>query len=305
MIFPQQKIILLLVSGGPDSVFLFHLFLTFQKEYGFSFEALHVNHHERGRESDEEEGFVKKICKQNGIFCHVRNFFSSHKKNFQQEARDARKSFCFELSQERNFQIVVTAHHEDDQIETLCMRKSRGTGIRGMGAMRQWREFVHGERRLVFFRPLLELSKKRILEFLEQEKIPYKIDSSNRSLKYHRNRVRRILDSKKDKEEIFSLVKILGTIDDYFVNRLHRYFEKDVVTLSKTISDLWPEEMQFRFFSHMMAKCGYAKQVEKKHFRLFRHKQEKIVLSEACCRRDEQGWHFSKIGVHTAVPYRT
>ena len=288
----QKEKALLLVSGGPDSVFLFHLFLYFQKKYGFLFEVLHVNHHERGEESDEEEEFVKKICENNGILCHTRDFFSSHKKNFQQEAREARKSFCFELSQTQNF-IVVTAHHEDDQMETLCMRKSRGTGIKGMSGMRRWQEFFYEKKHLYFFHPLLGFSKKTILKFLEGKNISYKKDSSNDSLKYYRNRVRKIVDSEKEKGEIFSLVKTLGAVDDYFTSRLRCYLEKDFFSLSKVISDSWPEEMQFRFFSHMMAKCGYQKQIERKHFRLFRHTQEKIVLDYASCSRDEHGWHFS------------
>ena len=174
-------------SGGPDSTCLLLILHDLAVLRGFDVEALHVNHGLRGSEADEDEEFCRDFCSQLGIP------FSAVRRDIPKEAtRDAlsmemagRKARYEELRRRKaeiGADYIVTAHHRDDSAETVLLNLFRGSGLRGLRGIVP----VSGDLR----RPMLCLSSEEILSVLEEEGIPYRIDSTNEDDEYRRNRIR-------------------------------------------------------------------------------------------------------------------
>lgn len=180
-LFSKEDNLLLALSGGADSVSLFHML----RESGYSFSVAHVNYSLRGEESDLDREFVKSLCEKHGIECFIKDVPESHWEkgmNIQAEARDIRYAFFNELAEENDFSKILSAHHKADNIETILMNISRGTGISGLKGM----ETISGN----LVRPLLFAERKNIEAYLEDNKYDWRNDSSNSSSKYKRNRFR-------------------------------------------------------------------------------------------------------------------
>lgn len=287
-----------MVSGGPDSVFLFGFFLALRAQHKLHFEVLHVNHHLRGAESDAEEKFVRDLCRRHRVRAHVRHFRAgSISGNLQDQARKARIRFAFAVAARRGLKCVTTAHHADDVMETLCMRGARGAGIKGLcGIRRKMRR--RGEMgSLVWLRPLTTVTKREILTALQKDGQPFCTDSSNRSRKYLRNRVRADFGGRMTTDQkkcLLELSTALQAVDDYFGRRtrfLMRHYGKRV---PENIWQTWPREIQFRYFQKCLHDCGYLKQVQQKHFDLMQGTQKKIVLGSARCEIKKGAWRFSR-----------
>jgi len=125
-------------------------------------------------------------------------FYAKRKnKSIEESAREVRYRFLTKITRRKKAGIILTAHTRDDQAETVLMRIIRGTGIKGMGAMTSDR-MEEGEIKVI--RPLLSYSKREILSALNQAKIPYREDPSNRQMDFLRNRIRRQLIPKIERE---------------------------------------------------------------------------------------------------------
>lgn len=175
--------ILLAVSGGLDSMALFHLF----RLSGFSIEVAHCNFKLRGEESDGDEGFVKEICAAFKIPFHKKSFDTedyahSNSVSIQMAARTLRYAWFEVLLSEFDIAYTATAHHRDDQVETLLINLSRGTGLKGM------RGILPKQGTLV--RPLLFTDRAALETWMHQQDFIFREDSSNASLKYARNKLR-------------------------------------------------------------------------------------------------------------------
>lgn len=296
--FLKKHPALVMVSGGPDSVFLLRCFLAWREAHGIAFEVLHVNHHLRGPQSDAEEKFVRELCRRNKIRGHVRHFrWGGDSGNLQDGARQARIRFAFEVAAKRGLKCVATAHHADDMLETLCMRAARGAGITGLcGIRRQMRR--RGEQgSLLWLRPLSSVSKQEILTALKKIRQSFCKDSSNLSQKYFRNRVRRDLGRlpANQKKILLELSGALQSVDDYFDRRTRFLLRRYGRVIPDRIWQDWSREIQFRYFQKGLRECGYLKQVQQKHFELMLHKQKKIVLGPACCEIKKDAWRFSRV----------
>lgn len=145
---------------------------------------VHCNYGLRGKASDKDQKLVEEICKLWNFECvSVRlDYEKDSHNNFQNWARDRRYEVFYDLKEEFNLDIIVTAHHQDDQIETIFQRILRGSGLSS------WRGIEAFDGKL--FRPLLEVSKSEIMEFVQQFNIPYRIDSTNEESTYARNFLR-------------------------------------------------------------------------------------------------------------------
>lgn len=175
--------ILVAVSGGLDSMALLHLFHL----SGFSIEVAHCNFNLRGTESDADEQFVKAVCIDLGVRVYNKRFETEKyaKENgvsIQMAARDLRYAWFEELRAEKNFDYIATAHHQDDQVETLLLNLTRGTGLKGMHGILP----KHG----VLIRPLLFTNRESLEAWMESKSYKYREDSSNASVKYARNKLR-------------------------------------------------------------------------------------------------------------------
>lgn len=176
--------VLLAASGGVDSTVLCYLF----KELNVDFSIAHCNFQLRAEESDEDESFLKNLAnKINVPFFSVRfeteKLAKEQNKSIQLIARELRYTWLFKLLKEENFNKLATAHHLDDNIETIIYNFTKGTGIRGM------RGILPKRNKLI--RPFLFATKKEILTFAIDNYIPFREDSSNNLDKYDRNKIRR------------------------------------------------------------------------------------------------------------------
>ncbi|MFD2611530.1 tRNA lysidine(34) synthetase TilS [Paenibacillus gansuensis] len=187
----EGQALLVAVSGGPDSVALLHLLHRLSAAWKFRLYAAHVNHQFRGSESDEEEDFVRKIAEDLGVPCetvriNVPAYIEESGLNLQTAARQKRYEFLHKTAVAFGASAIVTAHHADDQAETVLMRIIRGTGSGGLAGIPIRRR----EKNVELIRPLLRIYKSEILQYLQNLRIPYRNDSSNELRKYTRNRIR-------------------------------------------------------------------------------------------------------------------
>ncbi len=177
------------LSGGPDSVTLFHLFTGFIKKLSLTkLVAVHVNYSMRGVESEDDQIFVDELTSEKGIELHVKvvppgRFQKMGNENFQDAARKIRYEFFHEVARATSANRIALGHTLDDQAETVFMRFIEGQGIKGLKGIPPVSE---GK----VIRPLIETSREEILEFLRSESLSFRSDSSNLESGYARNRVR-------------------------------------------------------------------------------------------------------------------
>jgi len=179
----KQDTLLLGVSGGIDSMVLFHLL----RQYQVNFHIAHCNFQLRGSESDKDEVFVKETTKKYKTPLFAKRFETAkHAKDkgisIQMAARELRLQWFNELVEQNQYSYICLAHHLDDQIETIFINLLRGTGIRGLRAM------LPNNGKIV--RPLLFLNRKQIAKYAKEHDIEFREDSSNLTDEYIRNQIR-------------------------------------------------------------------------------------------------------------------
>lgn len=186
--FKDHSRVVLALSGGLDSMFLFHLLSNYQKELGIELFLAHVNHKQRP-ESDDEEIELRKLAEQVGVSIYVAHFTGDFS---EANARQFRYDFFREVIEKTSSTALVTAHHADDQAETIFMRLIRGVRLQHLSAIKERQTFDKGE----LIRPLLSFYKK---DFTEVEHFE---DRTNKENHYFRNRVRNIYLPQLEKENI-------------------------------------------------------------------------------------------------------
>lgn len=166
------------VSGGADSMALLWAMYLLKDSLQISLSAAHFNHSLRGEESERDEAFVRKFCEDYQIPLYVeRGKIAPGKKGLEAAAREARYGFFATLHGK-----IATAHTADDNAETVLMHLVRGTGLKGLGGIAP----VNG--RLI--RPMLDITRNEVLDFLEEYHIPYMVDTTNGEDAFLRNRLR-------------------------------------------------------------------------------------------------------------------
>ncbi|MFQ5630783.1 MAG: tRNA lysidine(34) synthetase TilS [bacterium] len=182
----QPGRVLVAVSGGPDSVALLHLLLEVHEQLQIEPVVAHVNHSLR-QEADDDEAFCRQLTEQRDLLFVVRPvdtkaFAKAEKMSIETAARELRYQALHEMAQEQGCIDILLGHTANDQSETVLHNLSRGAGIRGLAGM----PFRHGK----IVRPLLTIYKNEILEYLDEHKIAYQKDSTNRELIFRRNVIR-------------------------------------------------------------------------------------------------------------------
>ncbi len=175
--------ILLTVSGGVDSMVMMSLFV----ESGYNVGVAHCNFQLRGEEAEEDEELVATRAKALGTPCYNRRFDTKGEmertgESVQIAARRLRYEWFEELSREHGYTVVAIAHQADDSIETFFINLFRGTGLKGLTGISVTRGRI--------IRPLLFAPRKEISEYAVSHKIPFREDSSNKTTKYLRNKIR-------------------------------------------------------------------------------------------------------------------
>lgn len=179
---PKDKL-LVTVSGGVDSVVLCHLL----KKSEVNFAIAHCNFGLRGKESDEDEAFVEELAEELEVNIHLkkfdtRAFIKESGISTQMAARALRYEWFAALAEQKGYDAVLTAHHQNDIIETILLNLVRGTGIAGLHGIK----VKSGN----LIRPLLFATKEEILKYAKEHQLKWREDSSNESTKYQRNLVR-------------------------------------------------------------------------------------------------------------------
>lgn len=186
MIQPKDKIILA-VSGGPDSTALLYLMYDLMDELKCSLHIIHLNHNLRGEESDADEEFVREHAKKLDLpitveSINVKGMITS-KESLESGARRIRYKFYERVMSEIGANKVAHGHTADDQTETVIMRFLRGSGTKGLSGIPPIRDGI-------YIRPLIETTRREVEEYLQSLNINPRLDSSNLSTEYERNKIR-------------------------------------------------------------------------------------------------------------------
>ena len=184
----RGKKYLLGLSGGADSVCLFHLL----KDCGYDFAAAHINHGIRGGEADRDEEFCRRLCERHSVTFHLlrADVPAESKrtgKSLEEAARDVRYAFFERVMRERGIGVLLTAHNADDNAETLLLSLARGCALSGATGIAPTRPLAFGEVQ----RPLLGYSKEAIIGFCQEKSLQFVTDSTNSDTSFPRNRVRK------------------------------------------------------------------------------------------------------------------
>ena len=174
--FNRHKKILVAVSGGADSMSLLHFLYNHQKDLDIQLGIAHVNHKQR-QESEHEEAYLRHWAKEHKVPFHYSAFSGKFSEN---AARTFRYEFFKQVMKDYDYSALVTAHHADDQAETIFMRLLRGSRLRHLTGISAIRPFGTGQ----IIRPFLHLTKAQLPVTFHFE------DRSNTSLAYLRNRIR-------------------------------------------------------------------------------------------------------------------
>jgi tRNA(Ile)-lysidine synthase len=186
--------ILLALSGGPDSVALLHALRELAPRFDYCLAAAHLNHRLRGAESDRDETFVRDVCSTLGVELVVQQAnnldpaLDPAAPNLEERSREARYAFLTAAATRIGASHIVTAHHADDQAETVMLRLLRGAGAAGLGAMAESGTLAPGG--VTILRPMLRIWRLEILRYLDSIGASFVNDSSNTHQSLMRNRVR-------------------------------------------------------------------------------------------------------------------
>jgi len=182
MLFPGDRVGIA-VSGGADSMVLLEILHRLSGRFGVVLMVLHVNHALRGVESEDDESFVRAAARRLELPVAVGAYPLARQSNVEAEARHARRVFFAECRRVHGLSRIALGHTRSDQAETVLQRILRGTGTRGLAAMR----YVTPEG---LMRPLLATSRQEVRSWASEMHIAWRDDSSNHDLRFTRNRLR-------------------------------------------------------------------------------------------------------------------
>jgi len=181
-------------SGGPDSIALLQLLKALEEPLRLRLGVLHYDHGLRGRSSQADLQFVRRTARQlklpfySAKAVNLRKSAKAKKQSLEEAAREERYAFFIRTAKKMGVKKIALGHTRDDQAETVLMRLIRGTGLRGLAGIR--RELKMSG--VTFVRPLLDFTKEDLLAWLSTERIPFRVDASNATDIYERNKIRHL-----------------------------------------------------------------------------------------------------------------
>ncbi|SLM28262.1 tRNA(Ile)-lysidine synthase [Desulfamplus magnetovallimortis] len=257
----QNDHILVALSGGPDSVALLLLLLELQNLYELTLGIAHINHKLRGEESDRDEAFVRELARRYNIPCHVSitdvpAMAKAEKRSFEETARNVRYAFYKDLAKTHGYQCIALGHNSDDNAELVLMNLLRGSGTKGLAGIPPTRPLNQPSKTdisclpcikrasrdyITIVRPMIEISRKEIMEWLDLKNQPFVLDSSNSDKSYLRNRIRHSLIPHLEqeynpsvKDSLNRLSQILMDEDSWMSMETEKIFKSASFTISNS-----------------------------------------------------------------------
>jgi tRNA(Ile)-lysidine synthase len=174
--------VLIGISGGPDSIALALALKKIKKKYKLEFFLVHINYHQRGKDSDEDQKFVEDFARKNDFKLEVASFDEERQASSEEEMRDFRYQKFEEIRKKIKFDKIAVAHTQDDQVETFWLNLLRGAGLQGLKGMKSVNNLI--------VRPFLNFTKKEMEEFLKENHQKFRVDKSNLKTDFYRNKIR-------------------------------------------------------------------------------------------------------------------
>ena len=271
---PETSRLLIAVSGGVDSVVLLHALQSLAGSLNFSLQVAHLNHQIRP-ESADDAAFVKDLCAQWDIPCFIETcdvpaVAEQNKLSLEMAGRQARREFLQRIAVQTDAERIGLAHHRDDQVETFMLRLLRGSGQSGLAAMRVQQG--------IWWRPLLNCSRRRILAYARFYKLRWVEDKSNSDPAFLRNRLRtQVIPQLRDinprfDNRIADLTRQFQFEENYWQEQVEQSFADLVVSrgdglrLSRTaLLNLHPA-LRFRLFREALSRIrGDLQKIESVH----------------------------------------
>ena len=230
----KGDVIVVGVSGGPDSITLLTCLNKYKEYLGITVICAHVNHLIRV-DSTEDEQYVENMCEKMGIKCYVKRenieeLAKEQKKGTEEVGRKIRYDFFDEIAKKENANKIAIAHNMNDNAETMLLNIIRGTGMQGL-------EGIQAEEYGKYIRPLINCAREEIEEYCEKNNLQPRIDSTNKENIYKRNIVRnKILPQMKEinpniVENLSRLSKIIKSENSYIKNEVKNIYNR-IATLS-------------------------------------------------------------------------
>lgn len=245
-------------SGGPDSVFLVEMLLKLREKIDFDIVLVHINHLLRGEEAQRDEDFSINYGKSKGlkVFARKINITSLGKEkglSLEEAGREARYSFYKEVLEKSNSNKIALAHNKDDQIETFMFRLTRGTGLSGLEGIATKRDR--------YIRPISEIYKSEIVNYLDENNISYCIDSTNLENEFTRNSIRIDLIpfiekryNPKFKDKIFSLIEEIRDINIFIEKEIEQFSYNETINIESILK--FPKSIRGKILSKYLYKYG-------------------------------------------------
>ena len=225
-------ILVLGVSGGPDSMTMLDILLKVKQanQISFDFVVAHVNHMIR-EEAKEDEAYVKNYCMKNNIQFYgksidVQKIANTNKISTEEAGRNARYDFFDEVLQNINGNKIAIAHNKNDKVETMMMNALRGCGIQGLKGI----EPIRGK----YIRPLIECERKEIEDYCKENNMEPRIDKTNFENVYTRNKIRNIVIPYIQQEFNPNIIETMDRLSQ-LVTEQEAYIQKQVADAYKEI----------------------------------------------------------------------
>jgi tRNA(Ile)-lysidine synthase len=232
----ENELLLVGVSGGPDSICLIHILAGLKDTLGIKLHIAHLNHMLRGAESDADADYVASLAHELGIPAtierrEVKTYQKKCRLSLEEAAREVRYAFFLEAARSQGGDVVAVGHTADDQIETILMHLVRGTGLaglRGMQPLSALRSPEAAELRVV--RPLLEVKREETEAYCAAQGLAPRSDSSNLLPNQLRNKIR---------SQLIPLLRGYNPDIDEALLRMASAADSDLAYIEKEVSRVW------------------------------------------------------------------
>lgn len=229
LIEPNDKVVIG-VSGGPDSITLFHILNKISKNLNFEIVVAHINHGIR-EEATEDEQYVENWCKKFDVpffalHVNVEKMAMEQKIGTEEMGRKVRYEFFEKIAQETNSNKIAIAHNKNDNCETIIMNIMRGSGSKGLCGI--------NSKQGKYIRPLIEISREEIEEYCENENLEPRIDKTNFENIYTRNKIRNIVIPYVKKEFNPNIIETLSRLSE-IMQEQESYIEEETKKQFKNI----------------------------------------------------------------------